>query len=668
MKTIALVGNPNAGKTTIFNALTGTNQHTGNWPGVTVEKKEGIVVYKNEKYQIIDLPGTYSLGSYSEDEVVARNYIINESPDVVINVVDASNLERNLYLTTQLMELNVKTVIALNMVDEAKKNQLIIDTKKLSKELHIPIVETIAHKKKGVEELKKATIEALENDFSYPTISYGQACDQEIINLEKEITNQVKHYDKNWLSLKLIEKDPYITDMAKENNPGLLDKANKAIERIEDEEILDSDLIIVNKRYEFIKTLVGPAIKRPDKDFESTSDKIDKVLTHRIWGLPIFAVLMLSIFKLTFFLGEDVLGERVAGLFEYLGEATEGLLLSWNAPDLLVSFVANGVFGGLGAVLEFVPLLAVLYLLFGLLEDSGYMARAAYVMDRFMRKFGLQGKTFISMLLGTGCNVPAIMSTRTLESKKDRMIAILINPFISCGAKLEVYLIFIAAFFAKNGALVLFSLYAVGIILALIFAKILSKTLFKGETTDFIMELPPYRMPTLKNSLIYMWDKVIGFIKRAGTLIFIVVSLLWLLAILPNGVEPYSEHSILGQIGSFIAPIFKPAGFGSWQASVGLLSGIVAKEAVVATLGMVYAGVSEGAQLASSIQAAFTPLSAYSYMLMTLLYIPCIGTIAAIRTETNSRKWMWFMIVFTFAIAWLAATIFYQVGLLLGFN
>ena len=668
MKTIALVGNPNAGKTTIFNALTGTNQHTGNWPGVTVEKKEGIVVYKNEKYQIIDLPGTYSLGSYSEDEVVARNYIINESPDVVINVVDASNLERNLYLTTQLMELNVKTVIALNMVDEAKKNQLIIDTKKLSKELHIPIVETIAHKKKGVEELKKATIEALENDFSYPTISYGQACDQEIINLEKEITNQVKHYDKNWLSLKLIEKDPYITDMAKENNPGLLDKANKAIERIEDEEILDSDLIIVNKRYEFIKTLVGPAITRPDKDFESTSDKIDKVLTHRIWGLPIFAVLMLSIFKLTFFLGEDVLGERVAGLFEYLGEATEGLLLSWNAPDLLVSFVANGVFGGLGAVLEFVPLLAVLYLLFGLLEDSGYMARAAYVMDRFMRKFGLQGKTFISMLLGTGCNVPAIMSTRTLESKKDRMIAILINPFISCGAKLEVYLIFIAAFFAKNGALVLFSLYAVGIILALIFAKILSKTLFKGETTDFIMELPPYRMPTLKNSLIYMWDKVIGFIKRAGTLIFIVVSLLWLLAILPNGVEPYSEHSILGQIGSFIAPIFKPAGFGSWQASVGLLSGIVAKEAVVATLGMVYAGVSEGAQLASSIQAAFTPLSAYSYMLMTLLYIPCIGTIAAIRTETNSRKWMWFMIVFTFAIAWLAATIFYQVGLLLGFN
>ena len=668
MKTIALVGNPNAGKTTIFNALTGTNQHTGNWPGVTVEKKEGIVVYKNEKYQIIDLPGTYSLGSYSEDEVVARNYIINESPDVVINVVDASNLERNLYLTTQLMELNVKTVIALNMVDEAKKNQLIIDTKKLSKELHIPIVETIAHKKKGVEELKKATIEALEIDFSYPAISYGQACDQEIINLEKEITNQVKHYDKNWLSLKLIEKDPYITDMAKENNPGLLDKANKAIERIEDEEILDSDLIIVNKRYEFIKTLVGPAIKRPDKDFESTSDKIDKVLTHRIWGLPIFAVLMLSIFKLTFFLGEDVLGERVAGLFEYLGEATEGLLLSWNAPDLLVSFVANGVFGGLGAVLEFVPLLAVLYLLFGLLEDSGYMARAAYVMDRFMRKFGLQGKTFISMLLGTGCNVPAIMSTRTLESKKDRMIAILINPFISCGAKLEVYLIFIAAFFAKNGALVLFSLYAVGIILALIFAKILSKTLFKGETTDFIMELPPYRMPTLKNSLIYMWDKVIGFIKRAGTLIFIVVSLLWLLAILPNGVEPYSEHSILGQIGSFIAPIFKPAGFGSWQASVGLLSGIVAKEAVVATLGMVYAGVSEGAQLASSIQAAFTPLSAYSYMLMTLLYIPCIGTIAAIRTETNSRKWMWFMIVFTFAIAWLAATIFYQVGLLLGFN
>ncbi|NLH02439.1 MAG: ferrous iron transport protein B, partial [Clostridiales bacterium] len=330
--------------------------------------------------------------------------------------------------------------------------------------------------------------------------------------------------------------------------------------------------------------------------------------------------------------------------------------------------VTDGIFGGIGAVLEFVPLIMVLYIFLGILEDSGYMARAAYVMDRIMRALGLHGKTFISMLIGVGCNVPGIMSTRTLDSKKDRMIAILINPFISCGARLPIYLVFIAAFFPNHGGTVLFILYATGFIVAILMGKLFSKTLFNGETSYFIMELPPYRMPTVKGVLIHMWDKVGGFLRRAGTIIFAVVTMLWVLSILPYGVEPYSQASILGRIGSFISPIFKPAGFGTWQASVGLFAGIVAKEAVVATLGMVYAGVEEGAELVASIQQAFTPLSAFAFMIMTLLYTPCAAVIGTVRRETNSWKWTLFTVVYTFLVGWIGAVLVFQIGRLLGFS
>lgn len=670
MNTIALVGNPNCGKTTIFNALTGANQHVGNWPGVTVEKKEGSLKYNGKEYNIVDLPGTYSLGAYSEDEIVARDFIIKEKPDVVINVVDATNIERNLYLTIQLLEIGAKVVIALNMMDEAKEKNIIVDIKKLSKELGIPVVPTIAAKKKGIDELIEKSIETMKTDIILQnTISYGEEIDIQIEKIKEVIGNSSKFGSPSkWLAIKLLEGDEFVNNLILKNNESnILDMVQESIDSISATS-MEPEILIVDKRYEFIGNIIKDSVKKPKLSAETKSDKIDKVLTHKWFGLPIFALIMFGVYKLTFLIGEDILQEWVGAGIEALGGAIETALINANAPEMLIAFISDGLIGGIGAVLEFVPLIMVMYIFIGILEDSGYMARAAYVMDRIMRALGLHGKTFISMLVGAGCNVPGIMATRTLDSKKDRMIAILINPFISCGARLPIYLVFISAFFPKHKALVLFSIYVIGFLIAILMGKIFSKTLFKGESSYFVMELPPYRVPTVKGVLIHMWDKVGSFLKRAGTIIFAVVTALWVLSVLPFGVEPYSDASILGKIGNFIAPIFKPAGFGTWQASVGLFAGIVAKEAVVATLGMVYAGVEEGAKLITAVQGAFTPLSAFSFMIMTLLYTPCAAVIGTIRKETNSRKWALFAAVYTFLVGWIAAVLIYQIGRLFGFS
>lgn len=667
MNTIALVGNPNSGKTTLFNALTGTNQHVGNWPGVTVEKKEGTLDFNGKKYNIVDLPGTYSLGAYSEDEVVARDFIMKDDPDIVINVVDATNIERNLYLTTQLLEMGTKVIIALNMMDEAKEKNISIDIKKLSKELGVPVIATVASKKNGIDDLVKEAIDFMGREkTSQNKIDYGKDIDLEINRLKEVIENANLNtgYPSEWIAIKLLEGDEYISKIIDKNILNIAQKSSDTIAVA----AMEPELIIVDKRYEFIGNIVNKAVKKPKEEVITKSDKIDKVLTHKWFGLPIFALIMLAVYQLTFAIGEDILQEGLNAGMEALTEAIEGFLISVNAPELLTAFITDGILGGVGAVVEFVPLIMVLYLLLGILEDSGYMARAAYVMDRIMRSVGLHGKTFISMLVGVGCNVPGIMATRTLDSKKDRMIAILINPFISCGARLPIYLVFISAFFPKHKALILFSIYAFGFLVAIIMGKIFSKTLFEGESSYFVMELPPYRIPTLKGTLLNMWDKVSSFLKRAGTVIFAVVTVLWVLSVLPYGVEPYSEASILGKIGTFIAPIFKPAGFGTWQASVGLFAGIVAKEAVVATLGMVYAGVEEGAKLISAVQGAFTPLSAISFMAMTLLYTPCAAVIGTIKRETNSTKWAAFTAFYIFAIGWIVSVLIFQIGRLFGLS
>ena len=665
MNTIALVGNPNSGKTTVFNALTGSNQHVGNWPGVTVERKEGNFKYKDTEYTVVDLPGTYSLGAYSEDEIVARDYILKGNPDVVVNVVDATNIERNLYLTTQLMGMGVDVVIALNMMDEAKQKQIEIDIELLSKKLGISIIPTIASKSSGLDNLIEKAIDLIaKNESTHTNFSYGEELEKEISEVERTLSGIDLEYPKRWVAIKLLEGDPEIKNLKQLQS---LKSLKDRLFFLEDKSSA-YELEIVDKRYTFIGEVLRDTLKRPSEEVETVTDKIDKVITHKYFGIPIFALIMFVIFQLTFTFGEDVLGGYMVNLVDFISEKVLIVLTSLGASEWIKDFFVNAVFEGVGAVLEFIPLIAVLYFFLGILEDTGYMARAAYVMDGLMRKLGLQGKTFISMIVGFGCNVPGIMATRTLENKKDRMIALLINPFMSCGAKIPIYLIFIAAFFPDYGGIALFTLYFLGIIVALVVGKIFSKTIFKGETSHFIMELPPYRLPTFKYVARDMWDKVKDFVIRAGTIIFAVVSLLWVLARFPMGVEPYSQASLLGKIGGFIAPIFKPAGFGTWQASVSLFAGLAAKEAVVATLGMVYAGVTEGTELIDAIRASFTTLSASAFLVMTLLYTPCAAVIGTVKRETNSYKWAIFMMVYPFVIAWVFAALIYQVGSLLGLS
>lgn len=667
---IALVGNPNSGKTTLFNRLTGASQHVGNWPGVTVEKKEGSLEFEGVSYRIVDLPGIYSLGAFSEDEVVARDYILSGDADAIINVIEASNLERNLYLTTQLLEMGKKIVIALNMADEADRKQITFDLEQLSKRTGAPVIKTVALRAEGQEELIRAAIETMDKQDPYiPSLSYSPTVAHHIHHMEEILDDHPLPYPLQWTAVKLVEGDKNV--LAKLQS---LDLPDSLLEEIEDFSQYHSsetfELDIVDSRYSFAHEVAGASIIRPEQEVVTLTDKIDRLVTNKYLGIPIFAVIMLAVFQLTFVIGQELLGGYAADLVDGLGGLLEGLLISWNSPGWLVSFMIDGVINGVGAVVEFVPLITVLYLLLGLLEDSGYMARAAYVWDDLMRKFGLQGKSFISMIIGFGCNVPGIMSARTLDSKKDRMITMLIAPFMSCGAKLPIYSIFIAAFFPSHGGLILFGLYALGIVVALLLAKLFSVTLFQGEASFFIMEMPPYRLPAVRNVLRNMWNNLSGFVKRAGTVIFLVVTLMWILAVLPASADAYGQNSLLGRIGTFLVPIFSLAGFGTWQEAVALFAGIPAKEAVVGTLGMLYAGqyMEEGQVLVEAIRQHFTPLTAMAYMVMVLLYTPCAATLGIIGKETKSVRWPVIMAIYTFAIGWLAAVLVFQVGSLLGFS
>jgi len=670
---LALAGNPNSGKTTVFNNLTRARQHVGNWPGVTVEKKEGQFISEGKVVRVVDLPGTYSLGAYSEDEAVARDYILFEKPDVVINIVDATNLERNLYLTVQLLEMGANVVIALNMYDELKTKQVDIDATKLSELLGVPVIPTVATRNQGMKELVGRALQAAETRSREPLkVNYGKEMEPELTAIEQDILSVpklVEKFNPRWLAVKVLEGDEGVLKGLEKYSglDHLLARLNEVVKRLESIWGEDVESLIAERRYGFIGGLARKAVKRCQtvEDRLSASDKIDRVVTNRYLGIPIFLLAMWATFQFTFKVGGPFAG-GIESFLEWFSGITGTWLESAGTSGLLSSLIVDGIIGGLGSVLVFIPNIFLLFFAISLLEDSGYMARAAYIMDRFMHSLGLHGKSFISLMIGFGCNVPAIMATRTLENKHDRLITILINPLMSCAARLPVYVLFAGAFFSARQGLVIFSLYLLGLVLAILTGLALKRFLFSGETSHFVMELPPYRIPTLKSTFIHMWERGSSFIRKAGTIIFAVVVLIWILSNLPAGVEYASQESILGRIGSFVAPVFKPAGFGSWEAATALIFGILAKEVVVGTLGVIY-GVEE-AGLTEAITRYWTPLSAYAFMVMTLIYIPCVAAIGAIKRETNSWGWTIFAVGYSLVLGWLMAVLVYQVGSLFGFS
>jgi ferrous iron transport protein B len=722
--TIAIVGNPNAGKSTIFNNLTGARQKVGNWPGVTIEKKEGVTTFNGYTVQVVDLPGTYSLTAYTLEEVIARNYILREQPDVVVDVIDASNLERNLYLATQLIDLGVKLVIALNMVDVAHLRGQIIDHEKLSSLLGVPFVPTVGTKNQGTRELLEAFVRVAEDRDSISRhihIDYGRELEREIQELRRLIGSDGSANNKHlsrWKGIKLLEGDEEVVkeiekSPIKRDIGDQLKKSRSHLSNILGE---NSETLLADRRYGFIHGALKETFRQTRDDRYYVSDRVDMVLTNRLLGFPIFIFFIWAMFQLTFNVGQypaDWIDAGVGILAQFIGERMgEGLL-----RDLLV----DGIIAGVGGVAVFLPNIFILFFCIALFEDTGYMARAAFIMDKVMHTLGLHGKSFIPMIMGFGCNVPAIMATRVLESRRDRVLTILINPLISCSARLPVYMLIAGALFGAHAGNVIFSIYVIGIALAIVIGQIFNRTLFRGEGAPFVLELPPYRMPTLKGTLIHMWERGSIFLRKMGGVILVGSILVWALSSFPQTVtysrdyeqekqeiqqhyemqrtglnqsekaenvqllqeemdrklarlealrsEEFRENSLLGRLGKAIAPILRPLGF-DWKSGVALITGFVAKEIVVSTYGILYqVGSDEGEEsesLRASIRSAMTPLIGYAFMVFVLIYTPCLATVAAIRRETGSWGWTGFSVVYSLTLAWILALVIYRGGMLLG--
>ena len=676
--TIALAGNPNSGKTTLFNELTGSRQHVGNWPGVTVEKKEGVY-RKNREVTILDLPGTYSLSPYSAEEIVARDYIVKAKPSAVINIVDGSSIERNLYLSLQIMETQIPMVIAMNMMDEVEARGDNIDCEKLSKTLGVPVVPIVARVGKGLNELMKAAVEAAGKGQRAQRLALFEDDLESSIEAVADVLGGADVDENYWKAIKLVENDEAVVNELEPDKrtavKQLTDEANRQAGG-------DAEAKIADYRYQYIGKIVKACVRRSHRtNTETKSDKLDKILTNRFLALPIFAAIMYLLFACTFsenFLFMEGLpspGIWLAGLVEEGWGALTGVLEraleAAGASQWVFSLVIDGIMAGIGAVAGFLPLVLVLFLLLSFLEDSGYMARVAFVMDRIFRHFGLSGRSFIPMLMGFGCSVPALMASRTLESDKDRKITMMITPFMSCGAKLPIYAMFACTLFsAYNQTAIIFSIYMLGIAVAVISALILNKFAFKSDTSNFIMELPQYRIPTLKSVAIHGWEKVKGFAVKAGTIIFASTVLIWLLSNFNLGGMCDMEESFLAAFGNGIKWIFYPLGFADWRASVGVVTGWIAKENIVATFGQLFGGVSDeaveaimaGEQALPEISTVFTPVAAYAYMAFNLLCMPCFAAVGAIRREMGSLKWTLRAVGFQMLIAYLVAMMINLVG------
>ncbi len=658
---VAMAGSPNSGKSTLFNALTGGHAQVGNWPGVTVEKKEGKLIYKNFKFIITDLPGTYSLTSYSIDEKVARDFIVNEKPDVVVSVVDATNIEKNLYLTISLLELGANVVLDLNMADILKAKNVKINKEKLEQLLGIPVVSTSAIKGEGLTELKEAIIEASSKKPKEFKINYGKEIENAIAAIETEVRKININFPPRFVAIKLLEGDgEFIKMLQQKGAKNIVALVTQKSAELESKFGYDIETEIIERRYGLIESIALKCISKKLSAAEklTASDRIDRVVTNKWVGIPLFALVMWATFQLTFTVG-GIFADWLDAFFGWLGAITTAHISGW-----LGSLLGNGIIGGVGMVFVFLPNIMILFLLLAFLEDSGYMSRAAFIMDKAMHTIGLPGKSFIPMIIGFGCNVPAIMSTRTISSERDRILTILINPFISCSARLPIYILFTSVFFKLHQGLIVFSLYTIGILVAVLSAKLFKSTIpsLKGPVSPLVMELPPYRWPTLKSISIHMWERSSAFVKKAGTIIVAGVIVIWFLASFPLSAEYAGKGTYIWHLGKFLAPLLKPAGFDFWQAAVALFFGIIAKETVVGTMGTLFGG---SDKLTGALAHLFTPLSAYSFMIMSLLYIPCIASIGVIYRETNSWKWTAFSATYSIFVGWSAAALFYQIGRLL---
>ena len=707
---VALVGNPNCGKTSLFNIASGAHEHVGNYSGVTVDAKEGFFDFQGYHFRIVDLPGTYSLSAYTPEELYVRKHIIEETPDVIINVVDSSNLERNFYLTTQLIDMNVRMVIALNMYDELEASGNKLDYTQLSQLIGVPMVPTVCRRGEGVDklfhviigiyeggdflsqkgEIRSEILEDLrdwhktyvpdhefgshkEEEDARPRgymrhihINHGPELERSIEEVKKAISQNedIRHkYSTRFLSIKLLENDREIENFISTlpNGKEIIAIRNKETLRIRKVMNEDSEQAITDAKYGFITGALKETFTDNHLEKEQTTRVIDSIVTHRIWGYPIFFLFLYIMFEGTFVLGDYPM-QGIEWLVDQLGNLIRNNMAEGPLKDLLI----DGIIGGVGGVIVFLPNILILYFFISILEDSGYMARAAFIMDKIMHRMGLHGKSFIPLIMGFGCNVPAIMATRTIEDRKSRLITMLVNPLMSCSARLPIYLVMIGAFFPNCASFMLLCIYTAGILLAVIMARIFSKFLVKGEDSPFVMELPPYRMPTSKSIMRHTWEKGAQYLKKMGGIIMIASIIIWFLGYYPRhdtheSVAEQQENSYIGQIGKAIEPVIKPLGF-DWKLGIGLISGVGAKELVVSTLGVLYTNEGDVENVNLSDRIPITPLVALAYMLFVLIYFPCIATFAAIKQESGSWKWAIFAAGYTTGLDWLVAFTVFQIG------
>lgn len=662
--TIAIMGNPNSGKTTLFNKLTGSNQHVGNWPGVTVDRKTGQIHHAGQTVDVVDLPGIYSLSPYTQEEIIAREFVLSDELDGILNIVDAANIERNLYLTMQLIALGLPMVIALNFIDDCRAQGIRIDCDAMSEALGVRVIPISARRGENMGALLDAVTGEMKPPARQPGYLHGVgAAIRRVSELLEPLP--LRKASLPFYACKLLEGDSHVYQSV-----ALPDKIRHEISHIglglcSHQNSTDNQMIMADALYDFIETVVKKCYIRPQNPPLTTTERIDRIVMNKWLALPIFALIMCVMFLTTFGAPGSFLMDALDGLIQgHLSPFVELALVSAGASDWVIGLVCDGVIGGVGGVVSFLPQIVILFFFLSVLEDTGYLARIAFIMDTLLRKIGLSGKSFVPMLMGFGCTTPAVMAARTMENEKDRRMTIMLTPFMSCGAKLPVYALFAGAFFPDHAGLVTISLYVLGIFMAIVAGFLLKKTVFRGVSSGFVLELPTYRLPTFKGTVRNMWTRAKDFLTKAGTIIFLMSVLIWLLQnFTPSlSVAGNSADSILGQFGQAIAPVFAPLGFGAWEAAVSLLTGLIAKEAVVSTLSVLFGAGGDSAMLSGILAGAFTPLAGYCFLVFTLLYMPCMSAFATIKREMGGWRWAFGSAAFQIVLAWLTAFIIHTIG------